>query len=136
VEGVALTVEGEVRADTIRARDVNGTTSVSKLAVTGSLTVGGASVVGGSPFYCAGKVGFNGAVLATSGQVSFTVVRTGSGLYSITFASPHPVDNNIVQVSSFGYAAVTATSATGFSLQIRNTALTVADHTFFFSVLA
>jgi hypothetical protein len=129
-------VDGELRTDTIRARDVNGTTSVSKLAVTGSLTVGGESVVGGSPFYCAGKVGFNGTILSTSGRVSFTVVRTGSGLYSVTFASPHPVENNIVQVSSFGYAAVTATSATGFNLQIRNTALAIADHTFFFSVLA
>ena len=59
VEGVALIVEGELRTDTIRARDMNGTTSVSKLAVTGSLTVGGLAVTG-NPFWCAGKVGSTG----------------------------------------------------------------------------
>jgi hypothetical protein len=92
--------------------------------------------LGGNPFFCAGKVGFNGAVLATSGQVNFTVVRTGSGVYSITYATPHPQEHNIVQVSGFGYATVSNTSATGFNVQLRNTGLVIADHTFYFSVLA
>jgi hypothetical protein len=91
---------------------------------------------GWSPFFCAGKVSFNGAVLSTRGQVSFTVARTASGVYSISYATPHPQEHNIVQVSGFGYATVSNTSATGFNVQLRNTSLAVADHTFYFSVLA
>jgi hypothetical protein len=91
---------------------------------------------GWSPFFCAGKVSFNGTVHSTSGQVSFTVVRTAGGVYSITYATPHPQEHNIVQVCGFGYATVSNHSATGFTAQLRNTALAIADHTFFFSVLA
>jgi hypothetical protein len=90
--------------------------------------------LGGNPFFCAGRVGHNGAVQASSGQVNYTVVRNGTGSYSITFATPHPQENNIVQVCGLGYAMLTSSSATGFSVQIRNTGLTLADHTFFFSV--
>jgi hypothetical protein len=89
-----------------------------------------------NPFWCAGKVGFNGAVLSTRGQVNFTVTRTASGQYTVTYAVPHPQEHNIVQVSGLGYTTVSNTSATGFNVQTRNTSLTIADHTFFITVLA
>jgi hypothetical protein len=110
-------------------KDYNFSTGVTTLRVD---TTG----MGLSPFWCAGKVGFNGTVLSTSGQVNFTVVRTGPGQYTVTYATPHPQEHNIVQVSGFGYATVSNTSATGFSVQLRNTALTIADHTFYITVLA
>jgi hypothetical protein len=89
-----------------------------------------------NPFYCAGKVGFNGTILSTSGRVNFTVVRTSAGQYTVTYATPHPLEHNIVQVSGFGYAMVSNTTATGFNVQLRNVSLALADHTFFVTVLA
>jgi hypothetical protein len=135
VEGAALTVEGELRTDTIRARDVNGTTSVSKLAVTGSLTVGGLAVTG-NPFWCAGKVGSTGAVLANLGRVSFTTAKTSLGQWTVTFATPHPSANNVVVITSHGYTYLSSSTATGFSLVLKNFDFVLADAPFHFTVLA
>jgi hypothetical protein len=118
VEGIGLIVDGELRTDTIRARDVNGTTSVSKLAVTDSLTVGGVSFASLqftaveplrkvvnlqtgavelrvdtdqlNPFWVAGKVDSNGTVLVSKGRVAFTVTQTATGNYRVDFAQAHP----------------------------------------------
>ena len=96
-----LDVGGEVRTDTIRARDVNGTTSVSKLAVTGSLTVGGASVQGGSPFFCAGRVDGAATAISSVGRVGYTVSRPSgfpTGVYRIQFDSPAPSNDYVISL--------------------------------------
>jgi hypothetical protein len=105
VEGIGLIVDGEVRTDTIRARDENGTTSVSKLAVTGSLTVGGVSVQGGSPYFCAGRVNANATIASSIGQVGFTVTRhwtQPAGVYEIRFNTPAPNNNYVVTLTQQG----------------------------------
>jgi hypothetical protein len=140
VEGIGLIVDGEVRTDTIRARDENGTTSVSKLAVTGSLTVGGASVVGGSPFWVAGKVDSNTSILTSSGRVGFTIAQTATGNYRVDFASPHPAGvNYIVSLTSTAAnywvdgASITASS---FLVALRASNFGAQNSPFFFTVLA
>jgi hypothetical protein len=104
VEGVALTVEGEIRADTIRARNVNGTTTVSKLAVTGSLTVGGASVVGGNPIFCGGRVdGATATQVSSIGRVGYTVSwpsGQATGIWTVTFNSPATNNDYVVQLTN------------------------------------
>jgi hypothetical protein len=147
VEGIALTVEGELRADTIRARDVNGTTSVSKLAVTGSLTVGGLSVQGGNPYFCAGRVNANATSASSIGRVGYTVTRHWSqpaGVYEIRFTTPAPNNNYVVTLTQQGSGNIKLWDSTvnsgpptaeRFFVVTYNTSWALADFVFHFAVV-
>jgi hypothetical protein len=146
VEGIGLIVDGELRTDTIRARDENGTTSVSKLAVTGSLTVGGQSVVGGSPIFCGGRV--NGATatqVSSIGKVGYTVSRPSgqaTGIWTITFNSPAANNGYTVQLTNMNFGTSylwdqMPPTVQGFTLVIvgfTSTGTTLRDATFHFTV--
>jgi hypothetical protein len=140
VDGAGLIVDGEVRTDTIRAREENGTTSVSKLAVTGSLTVGGASVIGGSPYWVAGKVHGDTSILVSNGRVAYTIAQTSAGNFRIDFASPHP--NGVHYVISLTWTAANywvdgaSITASSFLVAFRTSNFSNTNVPFFFMVLA
>jgi hypothetical protein len=97
--------------------------------------------LGGSPFSCAGKVAADGIVLTRKGQrPNFTVVKDGTGLYSIVFESVHPDGANYVasaNAETFHEWIVFDTStSTGFQLGIRNSSNQVIGLPFCFTVLA
>ena len=89
-----------------------------------------------NPFWCAGKVGTTGAVLANRGRVSFTTTKTSLGQWTVTFATPHPSANNVVAVTSHGYVYLSSSTATGFGVVLKNFAFDLADAQFHFTVLA
>jgi hypothetical protein len=127
-----LTATSEVVTDSIRASTANALTCADNLVVTGGLTASGLDIVQGitnaepafeveaplekefdlgtgvttlrgNPFWAAGKVGSSGAVLKSSGRVGFTVTRASTGQYTVTFATPHPDADCIVQLTAHGY---------------------------------
>jgi hypothetical protein len=145
VEGIGLIVDGEVRTDTIRARDENGTTSVSKLAVTGSLTVGGASVVGGNPIFCGGRVNGSTATGTSSiGQVGYSIQRPSThsttGVIWIVFDSPAPSNTYVVHLTSMLFGTVRlwesyAPTVNGFQVVMTSTTWQLVNGLFHFSVV-
>jgi hypothetical protein len=89
-----------------------------------------------NPFWCAGKVGSTGNVLANIGRVSFTATRTSLGQWTVTFATPHPSANNVVVITSHGYTYLSSSTATGFGLVLKKFDFALADAPFHFTVLA
>ena len=113
--------------------------------------INSAIVTANNPFWVAGIVdGTNMNIIATKGQVSFTVSRLTNypvGVYKITYDQPHPDGaNHIVLVhsrSSNSYLtpplveAPTPHTANYFHVTLRNTTATsLANELFHFSVLA
>ena len=41
--------------------------------------------------FCSGFISSVGAIVTSTGQVTFTSTRVSTGLYTITFNSPHPL---------------------------------------------
>ena len=145
---------GVVSTNTIVGNGANEVTIADNLVVTGNLTVNGSSNISGvssNPFWVAGIVdGNNLNIIATKGQVSFTVSRLTNyptGVYKITYDQPHPDGaNHIVLVHSrtsnsyltpYLVEAPTPHTANYFHVTLRNTTATaLANELFHFSVLA
>jgi hypothetical protein len=87
-------------------------------------------------FWVAGKVGSTGSILRSQGKNGFTVTKTGTGQYTITFAVAHPSANNIVSLTAHGYVYLSSSTATSFGVVLKNYDLALADQPFHFTVLA
>ena len=149
-----LVAGGVVSTNTILGNGADEVTIGDNLVVNGNLTVNGSSNISGvssNPFWVAGIVNGNDlSIIATKGQVSFTVSRLTNypvGVYKITYDQPHPDGaNHIVLVhsrSSNSYLtpylveAPTPHTANYFHVTLRNTTATsLANELFHFSVLA
>ena len=59
-------------------------------------TIVDTAIANAYPFWIAGRVWYNGAVLLSHGRSGFTVSHTVAGVYDITFTSPHPRGSNYV----------------------------------------
>ena len=59
-------------------------------------TIVDTAITNAYPFWIAGRVWYNGAVLRSQGRSSFTVSHTVGGVYDITFTTPHPSGGNYV----------------------------------------
>ena len=94
------------------------------------------SLLNYNPFWVAGKVGSTGSILRSQVKNGFTVTKTGTGQYTITFAVAHPSANNIVSLTAHGYVYLASASATSFAAVLKNFAFELADQPFHFTVLA
>ena len=108
----------------------------------GNLTVNG-SIVGWSPFYCAGRV--NGATLAIAssiGRVGYTVTRASgqaAGVFVITFATPAPNNNYVITMLPMTFGTcylwdVNPPTVNGFHCVVVNNSWQLRNATFHFSV--
>jgi hypothetical protein len=98
-----------------------------------------------SPFFCAGRVNANATVASSIGRVGYTVSRPSgfpTGVYRIQFASPAPNNNYVVSLSQLGSGNIKIwdspshlPSVSAFSVVTSNTAFSLADWAFHFSVL-
>ena len=59
-------------------------------------TIVNTAITNAYPFWIAGRVWYNGAVLLSQGRSGFTVSHTVGGIYDITFTSSHPRGGNYV----------------------------------------
>ena len=55
-----------------------------------------AQITANYPFWVAGRIWYNGAVLRSQGRSTFTVAHSVGGVYDITFTTPHPNGGNYV----------------------------------------
>jgi hypothetical protein len=99
------------------------------------------SGLGGSPFFCAGKVAPNGAVLTRKGQhPNFTVSRVGTGVYNVVFESAHPDGADYVASANaetfHEWIVVGTVTSTGFQVGVRDSGNAARDLHFSFTVLA
>jgi len=99
------------------------------------------SGLGGSPFFCAGKVAPDGTVLTRKGQQpNFTIAKVGTGTYNVVFESEHPDGADYVvsaNAETFHEWIVVGTStSTGFQVGIRDSGNVARDLNFSFTVLA
>jgi hypothetical protein len=77
--------------DTIKAAGSSQVTCADNLHVAGTLTVtGGDGIDKLNPFWCAGKVAGNGAILTTKGRYPYTVTNITNGVYDIGWSVVHP----------------------------------------------
>ena len=81
---------------------ITGTTSITGsltssglITANAGLTVAGKVTMPGYTF-CSGFISSVGAKVSSTGQVSFTSTRVSTGLYTITFASAHPLGVNYI----------------------------------------
>jgi hypothetical protein len=140
VQGNIVAPNGTIEADIIKTNHIepSGEAQVSidtNLVVTGNVTING-SLINYNPFWVAGKVAASGATLKTQGKHMFTVSKTGTGQYTITFAVTHPSANNIVTLTAHGYTYLSSSTATNFGVVLKNYDLVLADQPFHFTVLA
>jgi hypothetical protein len=101
--------------------------------------------LGGNPFYCAGRVNANGTIASSIGQVGFTVTRPPgypTGVYAITFNTPAPNNEYVVNLTQLGsgnikiWDAVTFPPTTvKFHVVTYNTGWVLTDWAFHFSVV-
>ena len=99
------------------------------------------SGLGGSPFFCAGKVAPDGTVLTRKGQrPNFSIDKVGTGTYNVVFDAAHPDGADYVvsaNAETFHEWVVYGTStSTGFQLGVRNSSNQAIDLAFSFTVLA
>jgi hypothetical protein len=123
---------------------VSGTvvTATQDLAVAGNLTLSG-SLVGWTPYYCAGRVnGVNVTVGSSIGRVGYTVARASgqaTGVFVITFASPAPNNNYVITMlpMTFGTSYlwdVNPPTVNGFHCVVVSNTWQLKNATFHFSV--
>ena len=118
-----------------------GLSVIGTLAITGNLTVSGSVSMPGY-MWTAGLVSAAGTKMIGTGQTSWTVSRSATGMYRITFGTAHPSGGNyIVTVCGQGTMAIvrTAVPATSTSFQVSsytNGTSTLIDGIFSFTVLA
>ena len=91
--------------------------------------------------WAAGVVSAAGTKITGTGQVVWTVTRVSTGIYSITFPTPHPLGANyiisIVAQGLWGMIRNTiAPTSTSFQVVTYTVGTTVSDGVFHFSVLA
>ena len=92
------------------------------------------------PFHCAGKVSGTGSIITNSGRVGFTVSKSVTGTYAITYNSAHPsgVVCQLIQATVNGSATVgysinidPSPSVSGFTVFVRSLAGTLTALAFF-----
>ena len=130
-----------------------GGSNIATLSGSGDLTVTGNLVVNGSmsvpsvtPYHCAGLVSATGTILRSKGLYTFTVVKSATGVYDITFGSAHPDGTSyIVTTDAYSDSAwgtyvdshFQRTSSTVVRVSTRNTGSGAkVDNEFTFCVLA
>ena len=93
--------------------------------------------------FCSGMVNSSGIKQTSTGQVSYTSGQVGTGNYSITFATAHPIGNTyITNITGKGVVAVmqnTSPAPTTTTFQVQCYAVGTATLTnggFIFMVLA
>ena len=98
-------VSGELSVNSLRASTANQLTINDNLVVHGNLQLLNGNLNGWSPFLCAGRVGEDGSVLSSKGRVGYTVNRTATGRYTISFATPASANDYVVQLTCFTFDA-------------------------------
>jgi hypothetical protein len=142
-----MTSDGQI---TFAAQGDRNCKAFGNLEVVNNLFVGG-SISGGtikSPFWAAGKVdGASLQILSSRGQTGFSVVREsgfGSGVFKITFDSPHPSGSDyittITSLFTINYLTPSPYASNGssnFTLTMKDSGnSTLTDGVFHFMVLA
>jgi hypothetical protein len=161
-----LTVVGTTRCDVLRGQDGTQVTCNDDFSVVGALTASGnvssagqvaaqtmfcqgnltlnGSLVGWTPFFCAGRVnGVSATVGSSIGRVGYTVSRPSayptSGVLRISFASPAPNNNYVVSIAPvyYGVARLLDTippDVDGFHAVMSGSNWGLTNGTFHFSV--
>jgi hypothetical protein len=114
-------------------KDYNFSTGVTTLRVD---TTG----LGGNPHWVAGKVNSDTSILASKGQVSYTVTQTATGNYRINFAQAHPAGAHYViqltATTAVSWVDQSSMTASSFLIALRASNFAAQNGIFFFSVLA
>ena len=101
--GITKLAVGSYTSPGTNSLSVTGNTTVSgSLTVSSGMTVTGNVSMPGYMF-CAGLVSATGSKLTSSGQVAYTVARLSGyavGVWTITFASAHPLGGNYIATVS------------------------------------
>ncbi len=67
--------------------------------VIGTLTVGGQAITTSNPFWVAGRInGTDVTVLTSKGRHGFTVTRSQTGFFRVSWTTPHPDGDNFIVV--------------------------------------
>jgi len=74
------------------------------------------SVPSVTPFHCAGLVSATGTILRSKGLYTYTVVKSATGVYDITFGTAHP-DGTTYIVNADAYGDSTWGSGLGASFK-------------------